>query len=97
LKTLKILRTLQLMFYALLPKRSAAPPGSAHGEVWRCQPGELRGGMDRFLDENGELRVVFLDCLAAAAPFVLFRLKRQGFSRCIVWVSEQGLHVEGRR
>jgi hypothetical protein len=53
--------------------------------------------MGRFLDGRGELLLFFADCLAPAAPFILFRLKREGFSRCSVEVTKRGLLVRGRR
>jgi len=93
------------MLYALLPPSGGAPiparsgevQGEVQGDVPRCLPRQIRGGMDRFLDARGELRLFIPDCLALAAPFILFRLKREGFSRCYVQASKQGLYVEGRR
>jgi len=85
------------MLYALLPPTGGAPVPPGAGEVPRCAPRQIRGGMGRFLDSRGELRLFFPGCLALAAPVVLFRLKREGFSRCFARASEQGLYVEGRR
>ena len=86
------------MYYALLSKKELPDWTHRPGPEPRlCNPKELRGGVDRVLDDKGELRVVFVDCLGVAAPFVLFRLKRQGFSRCVVRVIEAGLYVEARR
>jgi hypothetical protein len=99
--------TAQLMLCALLPpvadgaaaaKLPPANPDSRELEGARsCLPREIRGGRDRHLNSEGELRLFFPDCLAVAAPLVLFRLKREGFSRCSVKVSDQGLLVRGRR
>lgn len=92
----RILGTLQLMLFALLPgQRGAALPVEA-GEETRCAPRQIRG-MRRFLDPLGELHVFFPGCLAIGAPFVLYRLKREGFSNCRVQASPQGLRVQGRR
>jgi hypothetical protein len=96
----RLLPTLQLMLNALLP-----PLQRASGETLRksgqgaphCSPQEFRHGVAPFLDSRGELQIFFPDCTALAAPFVLFRLKRQGFSRCTVQVSEEGLYVKGLR
>ena len=63
----------------------------------RCDPRRIRCGMGRLLDSRGELRLFFPRCLAIAAPVLLFRLKREGFSRCSVEASRQGLLVRGRR
>jgi len=103
----KIFRTAQLMLCALLPPVAAGaaapkppPSGSASRDLEGaryCLPGQIRGGRDRHLSSQGELRLFFPDCLAVAAPLVLFRLKREGFSRCSVKVSDQGLLVRGRR
>lgn len=94
---LRIWRTLQLAFLALLPSRGGAPEPGVSGEVRECEPLQIRGGMGRFLDEGGELRLFFPECLAPAAPFLLFRLKREGFSRCSVEATERGLLLRGRR
>ena len=101
----RMYRTAQLMVSALLPPMPAgteAPQVAASAlrefEGARCcAPGQIRGGRDRHLNSEGELRLFFPDCLAVAAPLVLFRLKREGFSRCSVKVSDQGLLVRGRR
>ena len=98
----RLLCTLQLMLFALLPaanNRAAALVASrveSDGEV-RCAPRQIRGGMPRPVNSRGELRLFFPGCLAIAAPLVLFRLKREGFSRCSVEASEQGLVVLGWR
>lgn len=96
----QICGTLELVLYALLPQsrrarldRAELPPG----EVMRCAPRQIRGGMDRFLDSRGELRVLFPGCLAIAAPALLFRLKREGFSSCSVKALPEGLYLQGRR
>jgi hypothetical protein len=101
----RIYRTAQLMLSALLPPVAAKTAtlkatASVRREVEGarcCAPGQIRGGRDRHLNSEGELRLFFPDCLAVAAPLVLFRLKREGFSRCSVKVSDQGLLVRGRR
>jgi len=93
-----MVRTLALMLFALLPTKEGAAtvPRGADG-VRRLEPRELRGGMDRYLDEGGEFVVFFPGCRALAAPFVMFRLKRTGFSRCLVEEADGGLWVRGRR
>jgi len=93
----RFLRTLRLIGYALLPSAGGRGEPTERGEVRRIEPRGIRGGMGRYLDGAGELRLFFPDCLAAAAPFILFRLKREGFSRCRAHASERGLLVEARR
>lgn len=93
----RVLRTVRLSWHALLPSGGGSAEPAAEGELKSCEPGEIRGGMGRFLDGRGELRLFFDGCYAAAAPFILFRLKREGFSRCSVEASGRGLLVRGRR
>jgi hypothetical protein len=85
------------MFYAALPTGRDLGKFPPTGEVRHCTPRQIRGGMNRFLDGRGELHLFFPDCLAIAAPFVLFRLKREGFSGCYVRSADAGLYVQGRR
>lgn len=51
----------------------------------------------RAVDERGELALFFAGCPSLAAPFLLFRLKRLGFSRCRVRVADGGLTLSARR
>ncbi|RNC72258.1 MAG: hypothetical protein ED859_02675 [Desulfuromonadales bacterium] len=51
----------------------------------------------RAVDCRGELALFFPHCPALAAPFLLFRLKRLGFSRCRVRVLPEGLALTARR
>ena len=91
------LRTLRLVLYALLPSRGGAAQPQGIGETRRCEPEDIRGGMGLFLDAEGELRFFFAECRPVAAPALLFRLKREGFSRCSVTVEGRGLLVRARR
>jgi len=75
------------------PARARSGPG----EVERCEPEDIRGGMAHLANSRGELRLLFPGCLAIAAPALLFRLKREGFSRCTVAASKEGLLVQGMR
>ncbi len=93
----RVLNTLKICCYALLPSTGGDAEPAGRKEVLRCEPRQMRGGMGRFLDDAGELRLFFPDSLPIAAPFILFRLKREGFSRCSVHASHQGLLVQGRR
>ncbi|QXE90149.1 hypothetical protein KP001_17265 [Geomonas subterranea] len=93
----RTLRTVALMWDALLPARGGIPEPVEPGVLRRCDPADIRGGMGRYLDASGELRLLVPDCRGLAAPFVLFRLKREGFSRCSVRVVEDGLLIQARR
>lgn len=91
------LRTIKLIWYALLPSRGGAARPTAAGEASSCEPEGIRGGMGLFLDRQGELRLFIPQCRSIAAPFILFRLKREGFSRCSVQARERGLLIRARR
>ena len=82
---------------------AAAPGGDeparrslSEGAV-RCTPRQIKGGLGSLLNCRGELRLFFPHCLAIAAPVLLYRLKREGFSRCSVETSDHGLLVLARR
>lgn len=53
--------------------------------------------IDRSLSREGELALFFIGCPAIAAPFLLFRLKRRGFSRCRAEARYGGLALTARR
>jgi hypothetical protein len=103
----KVMATAQVMFYAVLPAGqsgvSKQGTGKAQhrrlneGEAQLCEPRQIRGGTERLLNARGELQLFFPHCLAIAAPAILFRLKREGFSRCSVEASDRGLLVRGWR
>lgn len=92
----KLVRTLLLMFYAVFPPVLENTSKAGASRVPSCQPRDI-GSLHRFLDERGHFRVFFEKCLPLAAPFVLFRLKRQGYSSSRVRVCAEGLIVEGDR
>ena len=98
----RVVCTMELMYYAVWPSRGgravvaqARPTGEDGFRT--LAPRQIRGGVERFLDGRGELRLFFEGCLSVAAPCVLFRLKREGFSCCKVRTSHRGLYVVGRR
>lgn len=74
---------------------SSAPPGftpvaPADIPLILADPGRAVTG-------GGDIALFFPDCPALAAPFLLFRLKRLGFSRCRVRVVPTGLTLAARR
>jgi hypothetical protein len=93
----RLWRTAQLVLFALLPPTGAGTTPPEEAVVLRCGPREVRSGLQRHLNSTGELHLFFPDCLALAAPALLFRLKRQGFSRCSVQASDRGLVVRAMR
>lgn len=49
------------------------------------------------MGHDDSMRLFFPQAMAVAAPFLLFRLKRWGFSGCRVTVTDGGLLVTARR
>ncbi|MBU5611720.1 hypothetical protein [Geomonas azotofigens] len=93
----RLLRTVALIWHALHPAQGGAPQPVEPGGVRECEPADIRGGMGLYLDAAGELRLFIPNCRGLAAPVVLFRLKREGFSRCSVRMVEGGLLIQARR
>jgi len=72
---------------------SQPPHNASTEEEIRFYLGDLNRGVDR----QGELKLLFSGCLSFAAPFLLFRLKRKGFSNCRVLITGKGLLLCARR
>ena len=53
--------------------------------------------LSRYVHNDGKLLLFLPGCQALAAPFVLFRLKREGYSNCTVTATADGLLVEAKR
>ena len=53
--------------------------------------------LDSALNLNLQLSLFFPGCLAPAAPLLLFRLKRRGFSACRILVQPGGVFLNARR
>ncbi|MBJ6726044.1 hypothetical protein [Geomesophilobacter sediminis] len=85
------------MFYSVCAGSPQQGVPTAVGEVRRAGPRDLAGGVDRFVDASGELRLLFPGVLPVAAPFILFRLKREGFSRCRAEATRDGILVTAHR
>lgn len=72
-----------------------APPGFTP-----VAPADIPGILadpTRAVTDGGEIALFFPGCPALAAPFLLFRLKRLGFSRCRARVAPTGLTLTARR
>jgi hypothetical protein len=53
--------------------------------------------LNRAIDRQGELKLLFPGCLPLAAPPLLYRLKRNGFSKCRVLMTDEGLLLTATR
>ncbi len=103
----RVLRTVELIYYALSPRKLGARPlpgaEAAARESYRAadrlevEPKGLGGGFGPMTNSRGELKLFIPGCYALAATALLFRLTREGFSACTVTTRESGLLVQGRR
>jgi len=94
---------------ALWPRTQTGgvPPGNAAHDSLSALPGgasvapaaipAILADPGQAVNERGELALFFAGCPALAAPFLLFRLKRLGFSRCRVRFTAGGLTLSARR
>lgn len=98
--------TALVIFRSLVPSRAENfSPGPA--ETMAGPPGYLSippeeiarflADLGRALGKEGKLAFFFPGCRALAAPFVLFRLKREGYSNCRAAATPEGLLVEATR
>lgn len=102
----KLYITALVIFRSLAPSRPEnAPPGGADAAAsppgYRPVPsGEIPrylADLSRAVGKDGKLALFFPGCRAAAAPFVLFRLKREGYSNCSATATADGLLLKASR
>jgi hypothetical protein len=92
--------TILVIRLALWPQKNGGtefhPPDAARTTA----PLALRARLSNlaaYLDRHGHLQFKICDCFALAAPFILFRLKRTGFSDCRVTHKNGELTISARR
>jgi len=99
-------RTAVVIRYALFPPRqenagynstASVEPSSGDIEVNGDNVRFFLAELKRASIREGKLRMFFPGCLALAAPFLLFRLKREGFSNCRVLMTGGGLLLTASR
>jgi hypothetical protein len=97
--------TLLVIVNSLCPAVRRAPrAGSASGQA---PPGYTQvppeaiplylAGLNSAVGSDGKLALFFPGCAALAAPFLLFRLKREGYSGCRAIATKDGLLVDATR
>ena len=102
---LRLSTTLLVIVNALCPAgRRALRAGSDSGQApagYTPVPPEAiplcLAGLNGAVDSEGKLALFFPGCAAPAAPFLLFRLKREGFSGCRAEATKDGLLVDAIR
>jgi hypothetical protein len=52
---------------------------------------------DKYGNAQGKLTIEIINCPLAAAPLLLFFLKRRGYSRCKAWGGSNGLIISALR
>jgi hypothetical protein len=72
-------------------RKAAADPASGDISVNGDNASFYLADLNRAINPQGELRLLFHGCLAMAAPVLLFRLKREGFSNCRALMMDEGL------
>jgi len=86
------------MYNALFPAKRLGPwSGSRAGDVSAGDIPRSLAGLPGLVSDGGELSLHFPGCLPVAGPFVLFRLKREGFSSCRAEATVEGLFITARR
>jgi|GEM_PF-2225370 len=75
--------------------RLPAPPGFT--PVAPADIPHILADPGRAVTDGGDIALFFPGCPALAAPFLLFRLKRLGFSRCRARILPEGLALTARR
>ncbi len=94
---LVILRSLLIPGRSPYPADSAAVEGEGYVQVTPNAISFHPAVLERLVGKEGKLALFIPGCLALAAPFVLFRLKRQGYSGCRVTSTGEGLFVDASR
>lgn len=92
--------TLALAYHSITPPASAPLPSAGSGPPYGVTGDQIPAAlahMDRFTGSDGTLAIIFRDAHFLAAPFLLFRLKRSGFSACRVARVPEGLLLTARR
>lgn len=98
----RLYATLLLIRHALLPLAKPAagplpPPGDGTTSLVPESFAAALANLDATLRPDGSLDLLFNGALAPAAPFLLFRLKRHGYSACRAAVTLQGIRLTARR
>jgi hypothetical protein len=103
-KLTRVYITALVMCRSLVPSRQGdLPPAFDIPSSQECRPVPVKeissclANLSRYVQNDGKLFLFVPGCQAPAAPFVLFRLKREGYSNCTVTATADGLLVEATR
>ena len=102
----RIYLTAVVISYSLFPPRpenawynrkATAEPPLRHIAVRGDNVRFYLADLNRSINREGELRLLFPGCFALAAPLLLFRLKRNGFSNCRALLTAEGVFISASR
>jgi hypothetical protein len=102
----RIKLTVLVIRYALFPHRpedfsynrkETAEPSAGHVTVREDNVRFYLSDLNRAINREGELRLLFPGCFALVAPLLMFRLKRDGFSTCRSLLTAEGIHLSASR
>jgi hypothetical protein len=94
---LVILRSLMPLRSGHVPSGVAAVAASGYLPVPPEEISWYLANLGRVVGVDGKLALFFPGCRAPAAPFVLYRLKREGYSGCTATATPDGLLVKAAR
>jgi hypothetical protein len=94
---LVILRSLVPLRSGHVPSGVAAVPVSGYIPVPPKKISWYLANLGPVVGADGRLALFFPGCRAPAAPFVLYRLKREGYSGCTATATPDGLLVNAAR
>jgi len=83
------------MRYAMYP--SAGPGSTAREEISSQRLARIIADLPALVTADGRLSLHLPGCLSPAAPCLLFRLKRLGFSSCRATITPSGLTLTAIR
>lgn len=98
----RIYATLLLIRHSFVPanRNECCPLLPASGTMLRVSPAAfaaLLPAIDCYLQPDGRLGLLFEEACAPAAPFLLYHLKRNGFSDCKAVITADGIILTARR
>lgn len=82
---------------AIWPQKNDVAGISPYDVALGTNPARLLSNLTATIDHTGRLSLVLPGCHPLAAPFILFRLKREGYSDARVFCENGGLTIRARR
>lgn len=96
----KLWTTCCLIRYSLVPGKRVDSSGLSadHDDTIFLEAfATVFAGIENRLRSDGTLELYFIDALSPAAPFLLYRMKSDGFSACRAVILPKGILLTARR